>query len=112
MKYISRTCNASTDMFKHNVRLEDHSNLWGTLGRTWSYEVVNEDTKSLQQNIRKILLSLKPLVKIKLNKLLEARIIVSVHARKGRIVRLKNMRCQLNDDIWLYQNNILGEIFP
>ena len=49
MKSIPRTCNASTDMFKHNVRLEDHSHLRGTLGRTWKYKVVNEDTKSLQR---------------------------------------------------------------
>ena len=47
MKFIPRTCNTSTDMFKHNVRLEDHSDLWGTLGSTWTYEVVNEDTTSL-----------------------------------------------------------------
>ena len=40
----------------------------------------------------KILLSPKPLVKIKLNKLLVARIIVSVHAQKGRTIRLKNMK--------------------
>ena len=65
-------------MFKHNVRLEDHSNLQGTLGRTWTYEVVNEDTKYLRQKIQKILLTPKPLVKIKLNKLLASRIIVSV----------------------------------
>ena len=57
-------------------------------------------------------MSPNPLVKIKLNKLLVARIIVSVHARKGRTVRLKNMKDQLNDNIWLYENNILGEIFP
>ena len=111
MKSTPRTCNTSTDMFKHNVRLEDHFDLGGTLGRTWTYEAVNEDTKSLQWNIRKMLLSPKPLVKIKLNKLLASRIIVLVHARKGRTVRLKNMKCQLNDDIWLYQNNILGGSF-
>ena len=112
MKSIPRTCNISTDIFKHNVMLEDHSDLQGTLGRTWKYEVVNEDTKSLRWKIQKILLSPKPLVKIKLNKLLATRIIVSVHARKGRIVRLKTMRCQLNDNIWLYQNHIPSEIFP
>jgi hypothetical protein len=112
MKSIPCTCDIITDMFKHNVRLEYHSDLRGTLGRTWTYEAVNEDTKSLWWKIRKILLSPKPLVKIKLNKLLAARIIVSVHARKGRTVRLKTMRCQLNDDIWLYQNHILGEIIP
>jgi len=51
-------------------------------------------------------------VKIEFNKLLAVRIIVLVHARKGRTVRLKNMKSQLNDDILLYENNILGEIFP
>ena len=80
MKSIPCTCNTSTDMFKHNARLEDHSDLRGTLGRTWTYEAIIEDTKSLWWKIRNILLSPKPLVKIKLNKLLVARIIVSVHA--------------------------------
>ena len=112
MKSIPHTYNASTDMFKHNGRLEDHSDLRGTLERTWTYKVVNEDTKSLWRKRRKILLSPMSFVKIKLNKLLAARIIVSVHAPKGRTVRLKNMKDQLNDNIWLYQNNILGEIFP
>jgi hypothetical protein len=57
MKSIPRTCNTSTDMFKHNVRLEDHPELWGTLGRKWTYGVVNEDTKSLWRKRQKILLS-------------------------------------------------------
>ena len=82
IKSIPHTLNTSTDMFKHNVILEDHSNLQGTLGRTWTYEFVNEDIKSLRRKRKKILQSPKPLVKIKLNKLLAARIIVSVHARK------------------------------
>ena len=112
LKSIPHTCNASIDMLKHNVRLEDHSYLQGILIKTWKYEVVNEDTKSLLWKRRKILLSPKSLVNIKLNKLLATRIIVSVHARKGRTVRLNIMRCQLNDNIWLYQNNILGDIFP
>ena len=51
MKSIPRTCNASTHMFKHNVRLEYHSYLQGTLGSTWTYKVVNEDTKYLQWKI-------------------------------------------------------------
>ena len=91
MKSIPCTCNASTGMFKHNDRLEDHSDLQGTLGRTWTYEVVNQDTKSLQQKRQKILLSLMTLVKINLNKLLVARIILLVYAQKGRIVRLKTI---------------------
>ena len=112
MKSIPLTCNTSTDLFKHNARLEDHFNLRGTLRRTWTYEVVNEDTKSLWHKIQKILLSPKPLVKIKLNKLFESRIIVSINARKRQTVRLKTIRCQLNDDIWLYRNHIFGEIIP
>ena len=89
MKSIPRTWSASIDMFEHNVRLEDHSNLRGTLGRTWTYESVNEDAKSLWRKRRKILLSPKPLVKIKLKKLLAARIIVSIHAWKEKTIRLK-----------------------
>ena len=80
MESIPHTCNDSTGMFKGNARLEDHSDLWGTLGRTWTYEVVNEDMKSFQRKPRKILLSPKTLVKIKLKRLLSARIIVSIHA--------------------------------
>ena len=80
MKPIPHIFNTSIDMFKHNVRLEDHSNLQGTLGRTWTYEVVNEDTKYLRQKLQKILLSPKSLVKMKLNKLLVGTIIVFVHA--------------------------------
>ena len=46
LKSIPHTCNASTNMFKHDVRMEDHSNLRDTFKRTWNCEVVNEDTKS------------------------------------------------------------------
>ena len=49
MKSIPYTFNTSTDMFKHTVKLEDHSDLQGTIGRTWTYEVVNEDTKSIRR---------------------------------------------------------------
>ena len=48
MKSIPHTFNTSTNRFKHTVRLEDHSDLRGTLQRTWTYEVVNEDAKSLR----------------------------------------------------------------
>ena len=112
MKSIPHTFNTSTDMFKHIVRLENHSDLRDIIEKPWTYKTANEDTKSLRWKKHRLLLSPNPLVKIKLNKLLAARIIVSVHARKGRTVRLKNMKDQLNDNIWLYQNNILGEIFP
>ena len=79
MKSIPHTCNASTDMFKDNVRLEDHSDLRCTLGRTWKYEAINEDIKSLRRKLQKILLSPKPLVKIKINKLLAARMFPSMN---------------------------------
>jgi len=112
MKSIPHTFNNSTDMFKHIIRLENHFDLRDIIEKPWTYKTANEDIKSLWRKKHRILFSPNPLVKIKLNKLLAARIIVSVHARKGRTVRLKNMKDQLNDDIWLYQNNILGENFP
>ena len=91
MKSIPHTCNARTNMFKHNVGLEDHSDLRDTLQSTSTYESINEDTKSLWWKQRNILLSPKLLVKIKLNKLLAARIVVSIHARKGQTTRLKTI---------------------
>ena len=112
MKSIPHTFNTSTYMFKHTVRLENHFDLRDIIKKPWTYKTANEDIKSIRRKKHRILLSPNTLVKIKLNKLLAARIIVSIHARKGRTVRLKNMKDQLNDDIWLYQNNILGEIFP
>jgi hypothetical protein len=112
LKSIPHTFNTSTDMFKLIVRLENHSNLRDIIEKPWTCKTTNEDIKSLWQKKHRILFSPNLLVKIKLNKLLAARIIVSIHARKGRTVRLKNMKDLLNDDIWLYQNNILGEVFP
>lgn len=112
MKSIPHTFNTSTDMFKHIVKLENHSDLRDIIEKPWTYKTANEDIKSLRWKKHWILFSPNPLLKIKLNKLLVARIIVSIHARKGRTVRLKNMKDQLNDDILLYQNNILVEIFP
>ena len=88
LKFIHYTCSASTEMLKYNVR-QDHSDLKEKLRKKWKYEVVNQDTKSLRWKLQKILLSSNPLVKMKLNKLLAARIIVSVHACKVWIVRLK-----------------------
>ena len=76
MKFIPHTFNTSTNMFKHIVRLEDHSNLRDIIERAWTYKTANEDTKSLRGKKQRILLSPNPLVKIKLNKLLAARIIV------------------------------------
>ena len=46
----------------------------------------------------------KPLVKMKLNKLLEARKIVSIHAWKGTVVKLKSNQCQITYDILLLRS--------
>ena len=79
-------------------RLENHFDLQNAFIKTtnhlsWKYEVVKEDAKSLQQRLQKIYPSPKPLVKMKLNKLLAFRRIVLVHARKGRVVRFKSSQC-------------------
>ena len=77
------------------VRLENLFDLQDTLIETmnnpsWKYEVVKEYTKSLRQRLQKIYPSLKLLIKMKLNKLLAARGIVSVHAWEGRAIILKS----------------------
>ena len=92
MKSIPHTFNTSTNMFKHTVRLENHYDLQDIIEKPWTYKTANEDIKSLWWKKHRILLSPNLLVKIKLNKLLATRIIVSVQARKGRTVRLKNMK--------------------
>jgi hypothetical protein len=79
-KSIPHTFNTSTGMFKHIVRLENHSDLRDIIEKPWTYKTTNEDIKSLQWKKHRILLSPNPLVKIKLNKLLAATIIVSIHA--------------------------------
>ena len=115
IKSIPHTYNASIDMLNHNVRLEYHFDLGDIFRKTWKYEFVNEDTKYLWRKLWKILLSSKLLVKMKFSKLLATRIIVSVHARKGRTVRFQSARCQLTDDIWLhrnYDNHIYGGTIP
>ena len=80
LKFIPHTFNTSTDMFKHTVRLENHFDLRDIIEKRWTYKTANEDIKSLRQKKHRILFSPNPLVKIKLNKLLAARIIVSVRA--------------------------------
>ena len=55
--------------------------------------------ESSQQKIRKLYLKPKPIVKMKPNKLLAAWIITSVHAIRGRVVKLKSTQYQLDDDI-------------
>ena len=48
--------------------------------------------------------SLEPIVKMKPNKLLVARIMISIHAQRGRDVKLKSTRYQFVDDILLKRN--------
>ena len=92
MKSIPLTFDTSTDMFKHIVKLENHSDLRDIIEKPWTYKIANEDIKFVRRKKHRLLLSLNPLVKIKLNNLLAARIIISVHARKGRTVRLTNIK--------------------
>ena len=47
---------------------------------------------------------------MKLNKLLAARIITSIHARRGRVVKLKFTRNQLDDDI-LMKRKVYNDIW-
>ena len=91
------------------IRLENIFNLQHTHIKeknnpSWKYEEVKKDTKSLQQRSQKLI------VKMKLNKLLVARIIISVHAWKGRDVKMKFDWCQFTHDILLlrsYDNHLL-----
>ena len=69
MKSMPRTCHASTGMFKQNVKIEYHFDVRGTIGRKWTYEDINEDTITLRQKLRKIPLSPKSLLKMKVRKL-------------------------------------------
>jgi hypothetical protein len=59
---------------------------------------------SSQHNFRKLCSTPKLVVKMKPNNLLEARIITSIHARRGRAVKLKCTRYQLADDILMKRN--------
>ena len=79
-KSIPHTFNTCTNMFKQIVILENHSDLRDIIEKQWTYKTANECIKSLRWKKHRILFSPNPLVKIKLNKLLEARIIVSIHA--------------------------------
>jgi hypothetical protein len=60
--------------------------------------------RSSQQNFRKLYSTPKPVVKMKPNKLLAARIITSIHTRRGRVVKLKSTRYQLDVDILMKRN--------
>ena len=48
--------------------------------------------ESSQRNLRKLYSTHKPIVKMKLNKLLAAQIIIPIHARRGRAMKLKFTR--------------------
>ena len=63
--------------------LENHFGLQDTFKRT-----INE---SSQWKFRKLYSTPKPFVKMKFNKLLAARMITSIHARRGRVVKLKSI---------------------
>ena len=62
--------------------LENHFGLQGTFKRT-----INE---SSQWKFRKLQSTLKPVVKMKLNRLLATRMITSIHARRGRAMKSKS----------------------
>lgn len=70
--------------------LVNHFGLQDTFKRT-----INE---SSQPKFTKLYSIPKPVVKMKFNKLLVARMITSIHARRGRAVNLKSTRCQVAID--------------
>jgi hypothetical protein len=70
--------------------LENHFGLQDTFKKT-----VNQ---SSQQKFTKLYSIPKPIVKMKFNKLLAARMITSIHARRGRAMKLKSTRCQVAID--------------
>ena len=76
--------------------LENHFDLQDTFKRTI--------IESSQQKLRKLYSTHKPVVKMKLNKLLATRMITSIHTRRGRVVKLKSNRYQLVVDILIKRN--------
>jgi hypothetical protein len=60
--------------------------------------------ESSQQKLRKLYLTHKPVVKMKINKLLAARTITSIHARRERSMKLNSNRYQLAVDILIKRN--------
>ena len=76
--------------------LENHFDFQDTFKRT-----MNE---SSQRKFRKLCSTPKPFVKMKPNKLLAAQIITSIHARRGRVVKLNSTWYQLDDDILMKRN--------
>ena len=59
---------------------------------------------SSQRKLRKFYSTPKPTVEMKLNKLLVAQMITSIHARRGRVVKLKSTRYQVTGDILMKRN--------
>ena len=45
MKSIPHPYNASADMYKHNAKLEHHSDLRDIIEKPWTYKIANEDIK-------------------------------------------------------------------
>ena len=76
--------------------LENQFGLQDTFKRT-----MNE---SSQWKLRKLYSAHKPVVKMKLNKLLAAQMITSIHARRGRVVKLKSNQYKLVVDILIKRN--------
>ena len=60
--------------------------------------------ESSQWKLRNLYSTHNPVLKMNLNKLLVARIITSIHARRGRVVKLKSNRYQLAVDILIKRN--------
>ena len=81
---------------KMQYLLENHFGLQDTFKRTMN--------GSSQRKFRKLYSTPKPIVKMKLNKLLAAQMITSIHARRGRVVKLKSTQYRLVVDIWIKRN--------
>jgi HD superfamily phosphohydrolase len=80
----------SNQNFEMQYLLENHFDLQDTFKRT-----IDE---SSQRKFRKLYSTPKPIVKMKFNKLLAARMITSIHVRRGRAVKLKSTRYRLAVD--------------
>ena len=80
----------------HIIILESHFDLLDTFKR--------EINGTSRWKLRNIYSSSKPIVKMKPNKLLTSLIIISIHARRGRVVKLKSARYQLVDEILMKRN--------
>ena len=86
----------SDQNFEIQDLLENHFILQDTFKRTMN--------GSSQWKFRKLYSTPKPIFKIKPKKLLPARMIFSIHARRGRVVKLKSTRYQLTVDILIKRN--------